>query len=160
MATTGLLAICMTSCGGGGDSKFSVPDFCNKMQSCGYLSLVQSSTVSECEAASNQHLNAMNSSDRAAYEKEFGQCMTFADCATMQGCGSATILCIGLQGCNAPSLMGNSTTVDGCVAYANQQLVALDSSQRAAAVQALNACVGVSSECTSLGPCVSALFTH
>ena len=164
MATTGLLAICMTSCGGGGGGGGGGKDYateaCNKMQACGDLSLVDgATTVSECKAAANQHLNAMSSSDRAAYEKGFDQCLAFSDCATSEACGKTAPICFNLEGCNALSLMGNSTTVADCITYAIQQLVALSSSQGTRAAQALNACVAVESDCTSLGACVSALTT-
>ena len=159
VATTGLLAICMTTCGGGASKDYATA-FCERLQGCNDLSMVDgATTVSECKDSSNQHLNAMSSSQRAAFDQGIDECLALSDCTSLEGCARAAVLCFRLQGCSALSLVANSTTIAECVAYANQQLSALDSSQRSAAALALNAC-GKLSDCTSLGACMVASFPH
>ena len=169
MATTGLLAACMTSCGGGKDYATSI---CDRLQSCKKLSLVSgATTVTECEKTANQQLSALSSSDRTTTEKALDQCLAIQDCPGFTGCMSTLInqgpsgvnpfspttdpvaaICNRLQACGNLSALG-MTTVSECVATANQSLSSLSSTQHAAAIQSINQCLALS-DCSSFASCV------
>lgn len=88
VAYTGLLAVCITSCGGRGSSgaKNYPADVCNRLQTCGDLSVVGASTLAECTASANQQLNQASSSQRPAVVQALNQCLALSDCASFVSC--------------------------------------------------------------------------
>ena len=166
VAATGLLALCITSCGGGGGSsraKNYPADICNRLQACGDLSVVGASTLAECTASANQQLNAMTSSDAAAFTQGLDQCVAASDCPSFSTCLStlvqsiyATAVCNQLQSCGALSLLSSSATLASCETYANQLLNAMSSSAQVAADQAIGQCAA-HSDCTAFLSCIGTL---
>ena len=168
MATTGLLAICMTSCGGGKDYATSV---CNKLQSCQSLSLVNgATTVADCEKTANQQLSALSSSDRTTTEKALDQCLAIQACDGFTSCLStlpspnspgpsvgtdyASMICNKLSSCGTLSQTG--TTVSQCITTTNQKLSAIPTASRAQVNTAIDMCLGLA--CASTMQCVSTLL--
>jgi hypothetical protein len=91
MATTGLLAICVTSCGGGKDYATEVCNrlqgcgavslesgACNKLSSCGTLSQMGMATVSQCITEVNSSLSAMSPASRSQADAAIDQCLAQA----------------------------------------------------------------------------------
>ena len=161
VAAAGLLGICAPSCGGGG--KHSVADACSRLQTCGNLSMVGASTVAECTAGANQQLNAMTSTDSAAFTQGLEQCLAKADCPSFSTCLStllqsiyATAVCNHMQSCGFLSLLGSSATLASCETYANQLLNGLSSSQQIAAESMIRQCAALS-DCTAFLSCITAL---
>ena len=174
MAATGLIATCMTTCGGGKDY---AKEICKRLQNCDSLSLMKVTTLSQCVTADNQQLSGMTSNDRSSTNKAMDQCLATSDCTSFTSCMSDLITngpsgvntpgtpgtttdivastCSKLQSCNALSQMG-VTTVSECTASANQQLNQASSSQRPAVVQALNQCLALS-DCASFVSCIQGL---
>jgi hypothetical protein len=164
-ATSGLLAMCATSCGGGGSSaaKNYPADICNRLQTCDDLSVVGASTLAECTAGANQQLSAMTSTDAAAFTQGLDQCLATSDCPSFSTCLStlvqsiyATAVCNQFQSCGALSLLGNSATLASCETYANQLLNAMSSSAQVAADQVIAQCAA-HSDCTAFMGCIGTL---
>jgi len=82
VTAAGLLALCMTGCGGGSDV---VTDACNKASTCGSLSQMGFSSVSDCV---NQGKAALNSagSQKSTVENEISACLKKADCPAFNSC--------------------------------------------------------------------------
>ena len=78
-AVTGLLAICASNCGGGGGDE-NVAKACDKLQSCGSLSTVGSSTYNECVSSGN------NSASAAGFDAALVNCLTYTDCTQFTSC--------------------------------------------------------------------------
>jgi hypothetical protein len=97
-AAIGLLAACTTGCGNG---KNIVADLCNKLQSCGELSLRNVSTVSQCTANGLQQLSQLSQlsgSDPAAADPAIAaanqameKCLTISDCPSFSNCVSTLV---------------------------------------------------------------------
>jgi hypothetical protein len=166
MATTGLLVICMTSCGGGTDYATSV---CQRLQGCNDLSMVTgATTVTECEKTANQQLGAMSSSDRATFDKGLDQCLAIQDCGgftscygtllnnpgTSVGTDYASMICNKLSSCGTLSQMGMAT-VSQCITTVNSELSAIPANVRAQANAAIAACLALT--CTSATQCLASL---
>jgi hypothetical protein len=137
VAATGLFAMCATSCGGGGSSaaKNSVADTCNRLQTCGDLAAVGASTVAECTDGVNQQLNAMTSSDGAAFTQGLDQCLAKSDCPSYSTCLSTLLqstitpaVCNHLQSCGSLSRLSSSASLTNCETYAGQLLGGLSGS--------------------------------
>jgi len=165
VATTGILALCITSCGGRGSSgaKNYPADICNRLQTCGDLSVVGASNLAECTASASQQLNAMTSTDSAAFTQGLDQCLATSDCPGFSTCLStlvqsiyATAVCNQLQSCGALSLLSSSATLASCETYANQLLNAMSSSAQVAADQAIGQCA-THSDCTAFMGCIGTL---
>jgi hypothetical protein len=174
MAATGLIATCMTTCGGGKDY---VTDICNRLKDCGSLSLMSVTTVSQCVTAGNQQLSGLTSNDRSSANKAMDQCLATSDCTSFKSCMSDLIAngpssvntpntpntttaivastCSKLQSCNDLSQM-DVTTVAQCTANANQQLSQVPSSELTSVVQMLNQCLA-QSDCATFTSCINAL---
>jgi hypothetical protein len=92
-AAIGLLAACVTACG---SDKYLLADLCNKLQSCGALSLRNVSTVSQCIANGRQQLSQfvqLNGGDISAADQATAiaaqaieQCLTISDCPGFSNC--------------------------------------------------------------------------
>jgi hypothetical protein len=92
-AAIGLLAACVTGCG---NDKNLLADFCNKLQSCGELSLRNVSTVSQCIANGREQMSLflqLNGGDVAAADQATAiaaqameQCLTISDCPGFSNC--------------------------------------------------------------------------
>ena len=165
VAYTGLLAVCITSCGGRGSSgaKNYPADVCNRLQTCGDLSVVGASTLAECTASANQQLNAVPSPDAAAFTQGLDQCLATPDCPSFSTCLStlvqsiyATAVCNQFQSCGTLSLLSSSATLASCETYANQLLNAMSSSAQVAADQMIGQCAA-RSDCTAFLSCISSL---
>jgi hypothetical protein len=165
VAYTGLLAVCITSCGGRGSSgaKNYPADVCNRLQTCGDLSVVGASTLAECTASANQQLNAVTSPDAAAFTQGLDQCLATPDCPSFSTCLStlvqstyATAVCNQFQSCGTLSLLSSSATLASCETYANQLLNAMSSSAQVAADQMIGQCAA-RSDCTAFLSCISSL---
>jgi hypothetical protein len=97
-AVVGLLAACTTDCGNGKDM---LADLCNKLQSCGELSLRNVSTVSQCMANGRQQLSVLahpsdgdiSAADQATAtaEQAIEQCLTLSDCPGFSNCVSTLV---------------------------------------------------------------------
>ncbi|MGA7741037.1 MAG: hypothetical protein ABSF35_06350 [Polyangia bacterium] len=98
-AAIGLLAACTTGCGNG---KNFVADLCNKLQSCGELSLRKVSTVSQCTTNCLRQLSQLSSqlggSDPAAADQALAaadqaieQCLEIPDCPSFSNCVSTLV---------------------------------------------------------------------
>jgi hypothetical protein len=163
MATTGLLAICVTSCGGGKDYATEV---CNRLQGCGAVSLESgATTVAECEKSVNQQLGALSSSDRAAAEKRADQCLAIQDCAGLTSClypsatpsvgyDYASMICNKLSSCGTLSQMGMAT-VSQCITEVNSSLSAMSPASRSQADAAIDQCLAQT--CTTVALCLNAM---
>jgi len=166
VASTGLLAICISTCGGAGRSsaaKNYPADICNRLQTCGDLSVVGASTLAECTASANQQLSAMTSTDAAAFTQGLDQCLATSDCPSFSTCLStlvqsiyATAVCNQLQSCGALSLLSSSGTLASCETDANRLLNAMSSSAQIAADQVIGQCAALS-DCTAFLSCIGAL---
>jgi hypothetical protein len=165
-AATGLLALCVSSCGGGKDYATEV---CNRLQGCGAVSLESgATTVADCEKSVNQNLNALSSSERAAAEKRADQCLAIQDCPGLTSClySSATspgtsvgtdyasMICNKLSSCGSLSQVG-MTTVSQCITTANQGLSRIPASQRAQVNTEIDMCLGLT--CESATQCIVSL---
>jgi hypothetical protein len=92
-AAIGLLAACATGCS---NDKNLLADLCNKLESCGELSLRNVSTVSQCIANSRQQLSQfvqLNGGDVSAADQATAiaaqameQCLTISDCPGFSNC--------------------------------------------------------------------------
>jgi len=94
VASTGLLAICISTCGGAGRSsaaKNYPADICNRLQTCGDLSVVGASTLAECTASANQQLSAMTSTDCCSLHSGLDQCLATSDCPSFSTCLSTLV---------------------------------------------------------------------
>ena len=97
-AAIGLLAACTTGCSNG---KNMLADLCNKLQSCGELSLRNVSTVSQCMANGRQQLSVLahpsdgdiSAADQATAtaEQAIEQCLTLSDCPSFSNCVSTLV---------------------------------------------------------------------
>jgi len=136
---------------------------CNRLQTCGDLSVVGASTLAECTANANQQLNAMTSTDAAAFTQGLDQCLATSDCPSFSTCLStlvqsiyATAVCNQLQSCGALSLLSSSGTLASCETDANRLLNAMSSSAQIAADQVIGQCAALS-DCTAFLSCIGAL---
>jgi hypothetical protein len=94
----GLLAGYTVNCSNGKDM---LADLCNKLQSCGELSLRNVSTVSQCMANGRQQLSVLSQPSNgdisaadqatAAAEQAIEQCLTLSDCPSFSNCVSTLI---------------------------------------------------------------------
>lgn len=82
-AVAGLLAICASNCGGGGDD--NVTQGCNKLQTCNALSLIGATTTAECVSIANSMLSQAGSNRNAA-EQALASCLSAADCTSYKTC--------------------------------------------------------------------------
>ena len=150
---------------------------CNRLQTCGDLSLMDVTTVSQCTANANQQMSQVPSNELTSVVQMLNQCLAMSDCTTFANCLDAlinngpssvstpaptssvpsdtyvTAICNRLQSCGDLALAGAST-VSQCTATANQSLSGLTSSQMAAVDQTLSQCLALS-DCTSFESCVA-----
>jgi hypothetical protein len=81
MVAVGLIAIGVSGCGSGSGDDIAAR-YCNKLQSCNYLS----GSVQECQDNSNKYLESLTSAERADYENEANQCLAKQACADFAAC--------------------------------------------------------------------------
>ena len=82
VTAAGLLALCMTGCGGGSDP---VTDACNKANSCNLLSQMGYSSVSQCVSAGKASVNAAGS-QKSTIENGISACLKQSDCNAFALC--------------------------------------------------------------------------
>jgi hypothetical protein len=85
-AVTGLLAVCASNCGGGGDDTITAA--CNKLQTCNSLSAMGYTTVSQCVTDGNQMLSQAGS-QKSAVEQQISKCTGYSDCTQFTNCITA-----------------------------------------------------------------------
>jgi hypothetical protein len=69
-----------------------VTSTCNRLQSCGALSMIGASTVSQCAATVNQALGSLPSSALGTYNQMLNQCLAVSSCASFESCLTSTSL--------------------------------------------------------------------
>jgi hypothetical protein len=181
---------CMNSLSTNGPSAVNTPTStvaatCNRLQTCGDLSLMDVTTVSQCAANANQQLNQVPSSEPTSIVQMLNECLAQSDCATFASCinrisylitnGPSTVsttptpspvqsdtyvaaICSRLQTCGDLSSVG-ATTVSECVASGSQSASAMTSSDLVTFHQMLSQCLTLS-DCTSFDSCFGTLINQ
>jgi hypothetical protein len=91
VTAAGLLALCMTGCGGGSDYASKI---CDKMKSCD-----STTDVSACKTTANQYLSAIPSAQKNTADTMLDNCLAQTSCTIFMTCID-----------NAKSLLGGSGT--------------------------------------------------
>ena len=181
---------CMNSLSTNGPSAVNTPTsstvpvaaICNWLQTCGDLSLMDVTTVSQCTANANQQMSQVPSSEITSVVQMLNQCLAMSDCTSFASCIAALInngpstvsttptpspiqsdtyvaaICSRLQTCGNLSSV-NATTVSECVASGNQSASAMTSSDLVTFHQMLSQCLTLS-DCTSFDSCFGTLVNQ
>ena len=84
VTAAGLLAVCMTGCGGGTDYPSKI---CDKIKSC--EPAMTAADVTSCKQSASQGLSSVPSAKKDAVNKALDKCLAIADCYTFETCLSA-----------------------------------------------------------------------
>ena len=85
-AVAGLLAICASNCGGGGDD--NITQACNKLQTCNALSAMGYANVSQCVSEGNQMLSQAGT-QKDAVDQQIAKCLSYSECTQYTTCITA-----------------------------------------------------------------------
>jgi hypothetical protein len=153
VTAAGLLALCVTGCGGGSDAGSDYASkLCEKAKACG-----STTDVATCKAETSQTLSQIPSSQRDSIYRTLDQCLAVTDCSAAHACvlaidftgGSSVVseICDKLKSCDS------TTDVAVCKTEASQTLASVPSTQKDAVYKILDQCIAGS--CATLQSCVA-----
>jgi hypothetical protein len=155
VTAAGLLALCMTGCGGGTDYPSKI---CDKMKSCNPT--MTAADVTACKATTNQNLSTIPASMKSQVDQEIDACLTQA-CPLIESCLNAlpttdavTDACNKANSCSLLSQMGYSS-VSQCVSEGQASLNAAGS-QKSTVENAISACTK-QADCSVFAYCIQNL---
>ena len=92
VTAAGLLALCMTGCGGGSDDASKI---CDRLNSCGLLSQVGASSVADCKPIANQRMSGIPANMKSQVDQAIDGCLALTcpnilTCLNTLGPGTTT----------------------------------------------------------------------